>query len=263
MTSLERVPVAGLVADIGPRSEAITKAVALISGSDPGGPPAVVTALHVGGLVARNSPKFADALCSAGLVCADGQSVLLLGWATSGLRGERASTTDVGVPIIVGVQRELGRPIRLALVGGPPGLAPRAGEVLAATTGGQIVFACDGYQQSWREVIARLNASAPDILVLGIGSPLETIWANDHRNELRVRGVITCGGWFGFLAGDEMRAPKWMQMVGLEWSYRLIRDPHRLFGRYVRGAAVVAGLTLSAIVRRLDKAARVIRGRRV
>ena len=53
---------------------------------------------------------------------------------------------------------------------------------------------------------------------------------------------MTCGGWFGFVVGDEQRAPEWMQRIGMEWTWRLAQSPRRLAKRYALGAVRTAQL---------------------
>jgi N-acetylglucosaminyldiphosphoundecaprenol N-acetyl-beta-D-mannosaminyltransferase len=87
------------------------------------------------------------------------------------------------------------------------------------------------------EALARkldeINALAPDVLWLGMGVPYEQRFVADHAHELRNVGMIkTSGGLFNFLSGKNSRAPVWMQRAGLEWLYRTVLEPRRLFWRY-------------------------------
>jgi exopolysaccharide biosynthesis WecB/TagA/CpsF family protein len=77
-----------------------------------------------------------------------------------------------------------------------------------------------------------INASSADVLWVGLGVPLEYDFCLRNRHRLRVGWIVTCGGCFNFAAGDYVRAPAWMQATGLEWLYRLWREPKRLFWRY-------------------------------
>ena len=83
-------------------------------------------------------------------------------------------------------------------------------------------------------IVDAVNAAQPDILWLGLGVPREQSFAARNRSRLSGVGVIkTSGGLFDFLSGKSPRAPAWMQNAGLEWAYRLYREPRRLIGRYV------------------------------
>ena len=76
-------------------------------------------------------------------------------------------------------------------------------------------------------------ASGCDVLWVGLGKPLQEQWSVRNRDRLSgVSWVKTCGGLYSFLTGDQARAPKWMQSLGLEWLFRLMLNPKRLFRRY-------------------------------
>jgi N-acetylglucosaminyldiphosphoundecaprenol N-acetyl-beta-D-mannosaminyltransferase len=94
----------------------------------------------------------------------------------------------------------------------------------------------DGYFKPEDEetVIADIRAKRPDILWVGLGFPLEQQFVIRNLENLRGVGVVkTAGGLFDFLSGKSPRAPAWMQHHGLEWAYRMYREPGRLTLRYV------------------------------
>jgi len=83
-------------------------------------------------------------------------------------------------------------------------------------------------------IVDEINAARPDILWIGMGIPNEQRFSFCHRARLTNVGVIkTSGGLFDFVSGRNSRAPMWMQSVGLEWLYRLMLEPKRLFRRYL------------------------------
>lgn len=80
--------------------------------------------------------------------------------------------------------------------------------------------------------VEKINASGADIIWVGLGAPKQENWMYDHRDK--VRGVmIGVGAGFDYHAGNIKRAPMWMQKLSLEWLYRLMQDPKRLFKRYL------------------------------
>jgi exopolysaccharide biosynthesis WecB/TagA/CpsF family protein len=84
------------------------------------------------------------------------------------------------------------------------------------------------------EIIDKINRAQPDVLWLGMGAPAEQQFAIRNRDRLRRVGIVrTSGGLFDFLSGRARRAPKWMQIVGLEWAFRTLLEPRRLAGRYI------------------------------
>ena len=84
-------------------------------------------------------------------------------------------------------------------------------------------------------VIADINACRPNILVLGMGMPLQERWLMENWDRLNVNVVLTGGAVFDYISGDLQRAPKWMTDNGLEWLGRLLIEPRRLWKRYVLG----------------------------
>ncbi|BDI21641.1 WecB/TagA/CpsF family glycosyltransferase [Herbiconiux sp. L3-i23] len=211
-------------------------------------PKPVAFALHVGGLNHRHDREFVQAMSSTPLVYADGAATVLLAKLGGARRIERAATTDIGIPTMVQRAKLLGRSARVAIVGGPPGLAERSGDALeAASHLLRVPYVTHGYHDDFTEVLAELRSVQPDIIVVGLGMPREAIWVEQHLAELPDSLIITCGGWLGFLAGDEQRAPKVMQNSGTEWVYRLAQSPGRLAKRYGSGLLTVAKMAVGQL----------------
>jgi N-acetylglucosaminyldiphosphoundecaprenol N-acetyl-beta-D-mannosaminyltransferase len=81
---------------------------------------------------------------------------------------------------------------------------------------------------------AKINRDAPDIVWVGLGSPKQEIWMHDIRADLSAPVLCGVGAAFDFIAGRVPQAPRWAQRVGIEWAYRLMREPRRLGRRYLR-----------------------------
>lgn len=207
-------------------------------------------ALHVGGLNHRRDQDFVDEMNSAELVCADGGSVVLLAQLAGASNVERVPTTDVGWDVLRGVTQRKGHPPRVALVGGEPGLAEKAGATLTAAGVADVVAIEHGYHQQWDEVLQRIRESRPDVCIVGMGAPREMMWVRKHLTEIPEALVMTCGGWFGFLAGTESRAPAWLRRSGIEWVARVAQAPSRLGPRYLRGIVSTAALAWTIMERR-------------
>lgn len=80
-------------------------------------------------------------------------------------------------------------------------------------------------------IVEKINEAAPDFVWIGLGAPKQEIWMHDHQG--RVQGLMVgVGAAFDYTAGNISRAPQWMQKHNLEWLYRLMQDPKRLFKRY-------------------------------
>lgn len=82
-----------------------------------------------------------------------------------------------------------------------------------------------------RAIIDRINETEADFVWVGLGAPKQEIWMASHQGKLRGM-MVGVGAGFDYYAGNIERAPEWMQKTNLEWLYRLIQDPKRLFKRY-------------------------------
>ena len=100
-----------------------------------------------------------------------------------------------------------------------------------------------------RGIIEAINAADPDLLWIGMTAPKQEKWTYSHWNELNIHcHVGTIGAVFDFFAGTYKRAPQWWQDHSLEWLYRLIKEPKRMWRRYVLGNPLFLwNITLEAI----------------
>lgn len=88
-------------------------------------------------------------------------------------------------------------------------------------------------EQENMEIIEKINSTSPDFIWVGLGAPKQENWMFEHKNK--VNGLMVgVGAGFDYHAGNIKRAPKWMQKCSLEWLYRLLQDPKRLFYRYLK-----------------------------
>ncbi|MBI4896786.1 MAG: WecB/TagA/CpsF family glycosyltransferase [Actinobacteria bacterium] len=83
-----------------------------------------------------------------------------------------------------------------------------------------------------RELVERINGDAPDVVWVGLGTPKQDIWMHEMRERLDAPVLCGVGAAFDFHAGRVAQAPRWMQNAGLEWLFRLTRDPWRMLRRY-------------------------------
>ncbi len=120
-----------------------------------------------------------------------------------------------------------GRKPRLFLLGAAPGVAEAAAAALEQRFGIQVAGTMHGYFQDDQEAIAAVKASGADILLAALGFPRQEKWMQRHGAELGVRAGIGVGGSLDVFAGKVQRAPGWMCSLGLEWFYRLLRQPSR------------------------------------
>ncbi len=243
-----RVEVGPFQVSDSPTTELVDEVVSLCLAKRP--QPAFAFALHVGGLNARREREFVAAMRAADVVYADGGSVVWLARLAGAHRVARAPTTDIGWSVLRAFHERTGRLPRVALVGGPEGLTARAGAVLEAAGVAEVVLIEHGYHTDWGQPLADLREAAPDVTVVGLGAPYEMVWCQQHRDELPHGLVLTCGGWFSHIVGDERRAPRLLRRSGLEWIARFAQSPIRLGPRYARGVGATAALTISTLAHR-------------
>jgi N-acetylglucosaminyldiphosphoundecaprenol N-acetyl-beta-D-mannosaminyltransferase len=130
------------------------------------------------------------------------------------------------------------RKSRLYLLGGQPGVADAvAGEVRQRWPDVQIVGVAHGFFSVADEgqVVAAVKASRADVVLVARGVPSQDVFIDRYLPQFGARVVMGVGGLFDFVAGRINRAPQWMRDSGLEWVYRLLQEPGRMWRRYLLG----------------------------
>lgn len=103
------------------------------------------------------------------------------------------------------------------------------------------------------KILRMVNDFQPDILVIGLGAPKQEIWIHAHHNEIKCGVAICAGATIDFIAGSKSRAPVAFRKMKIEWLYRMLQEPRRLFPRYFRGAILFPILSIKEFLRiRLD-----------
>jgi N-acetylglucosaminyldiphosphoundecaprenol N-acetyl-beta-D-mannosaminyltransferase len=182
-----------------------------------------------------------EAYREASLVLADGAPVV---WA-SRLLGralpERVTGADLTPALLAAYQGT--DPLRVFLLGAGPGVAQRAARNIEQRWKRVSVVGTYspplGFERDDREneaIITRVNATTPDLLVLGLGAPKQELWIHRHHARLQTKAALCVGAAIDFLAGEKQRAPRIVQRAGLEWLHRLATEPRRLLRRYARDA---------------------------
>ena len=93
----------------------------------------------------------------------------------------------------------------------------------------QIVGTINGYEKDNDKIISSINKSNADIVFVALGSPKQEYWITDNMDKVSAKIFQGVGGSFDVFSGNIKRAPKWMQKIGLEWLYRLLKEPKRIF----------------------------------
>lgn len=142
------------------------------------------------------------------------------------------------IPALLAAQT---RPLHVALLGGRPGVAGRAAQRLARDyPAHRFEVLGHGYFDAAEEaeLLARLAASPPDLLLVAFGNPRQESWISDRLGPRHGTVAAGVGALFDFLAGEVSRAPDAVRRLRLEWAYRLWLEPRRLWRRYVLGNPV-------------------------
>jgi N-acetylglucosaminyldiphosphoundecaprenol N-acetyl-beta-D-mannosaminyltransferase len=176
-----------------------------------------------------------DCLASANLCVADGMPLVWLLRRKGRHLQERVYGPDL---MLILCERAAKEKWRCFLYGGKPGvpetlrdtLVSRYPELNVAGTYSPPFQALTAEEDA--EVCAMVNAAKPDILWVGLGSPKQDLWMHEHRDRLNVSVMHGVGAAFDFLSGRVRQAPRWMMNAGLEWLFRLIMEPRRLWKRY-------------------------------
>lgn len=129
--------------------------------------------------------------------------------------------------------KQSGRPLKVFMYGAKPSVVAKAADHVRDQFGQIVVGYQDGYENIDSDVlIADINQSAPDVLLVARGNPLQEAWILENRASLEVPIVSGVGALFDFWAGEKPRAPQLIQKLRMEWFYRLCLEPRRLFRRY-------------------------------
>lgn len=175
---------------------------------------------------ALNDQELMELLNSAAIQIPDGVGVLI----ASKLKGGKIKKRVTGIDLMHGICKEAAiKGYRVYLLGAKPGVAEQAGGILQKTYSGlNIVGIQDGYFEDIKLVLEDIKEKTPDILFVAMGSPKQEYWIRDNMENLRVPLFMGVGGSFDVTCGNIKRAPKWMCKMGLEWLYRLIKEPWRI-----------------------------------
>jgi len=212
--------------------------------------PVLVGVLNAAKIVnLRHDPTLRDAILECNLLLADGQSVV---WASRLLRRplpERVAGIDLFEGLLDLAHREH-RSIYL-LGARPQVLAALERTIGRRWPGLRICGSRNGYfdDSDAAEVAADIRASGADMLFLGMASPKKETFLRRFHAELGVPVLHGVGGSFDVLAGVTRRAPLGWQRLGLEWAYRLLQEPGRMWKRYLVTNTAFIALTLREALR--------------
>ncbi len=202
-------------------------------------------------IAARHNRRFYQVLRNADLALADGIGIV---WAAR-LLGDRLPERVGGIDLVERLAEHAARDgYRIFFLGAAPGVAEDAAAALTGRYPGLRVagaFAGSPMPEETAAIRALIGVARPDILLVAFGAPAQDLWIAENQAAIGVPVAIGVGGAFDFLAGRIRRAPRWMQRIGLEWLYRLARQPARW--RRMTALPRFAGMVVVLIVTRLGK----------
>ena len=197
----------------------------------------------------QSDPALRKALLDCDMLLADGQSVV---WA-SRLLGRPLPERVTGIDLFVALlDLAHGQHHSIYLLGAKPEiLAALEQQVANRWPGLKLAGSHHGYFKDTDaiQIAARIREAKPDMLFLGMASPKKEIFLGQFQHMLDVPVLHGVGGSFDVLAGLTKRAPLTWQRMGLEWAYRLLQEPRRLWRRYLVTNSAFIALTLREAVR--------------
>ena len=224
MWAVDSVEILGTRVDDATYADLLDKVDAFV---DSGEPHHVIT-VNVEMLVtAHDDPEFAAVLEAGDLNVADSVGVMLAARLLGFPLQERVTGSD-GIYRLAAHSAKKG--YRLYLLGAAPGVAELAAQSLRAANPGLDLagtYAGSPHSSEEGDIIQRVRAADPDLLLVAYGVPAEEKWIARNRLRLGVPVMVGVGGAFDFAAGVTRRAPGWMRRLGLEWLFRLISEPWR------------------------------------
>ncbi len=171
---------------------------------------------------AQKDRGFLGILNSADMLLADGIGVVIASRMLGAPLPERVAGYDF-------IHHLFDKPYSFYLFGAKPGIADMAAEKLRQRFSGiNIVGTADGYFKDDKPIIVDINQTRPDVLIVCLGSPRQERWIAKNLSNLDIGFAIALGGTLDGIAGNVKRAPVWMQRCGLEWFYRVLKQPSRL-----------------------------------
>ncbi|HEX8004625.1 MAG TPA: WecB/TagA/CpsF family glycosyltransferase [Mycobacteriales bacterium] len=235
-----RVEVFGLPLDALTLDETVERVAELVESGEPH-QHVVLNAAKV--VLCEDDPEMRDIVSSCALVNADGQAVV---WAAR-LLGHKVPERVAGIDLMDAVlARSASAEWPVYFLGATDDVVNKVVEVEALRhTGLKVAGHRNGFWTADEEaqVVADIAASGAKVLLVAVPTPRKERFLARHMDALGVPFQMGVGGSFDVVAGVVTRAPRWMQKAGLEWTWRLLHEPRRMFRRYLVGNSRFVWLT--------------------
>lgn len=184
---------------------------------------------------AQTDPELKSSIENCDIINADGQAIV---WASAFLKKalpERVAGIDLMESL---VELSSKRGYKIFLLGAKKEIVEKVASIYSRKYGKEIIAGYrDGYfsKDEETEVANEISKSNADILFVAMTSPKKEIFLNTYKKEINIPFIMGVGGSFDVISGLIKRAPVWMQKFGLEWLYRVIQEPRRMWKRYLIG----------------------------
>lgn len=178
-------------------------------------------------LYAYQNPAYLEVINRGDMITPDGIGVVYASRILNRPLPERVGGFDLANVVL---QKMAGTGKRVYLFGGKPGVAEEAAKKITVLyPGTEICGMADGYFDTEKEqnIIKDIQSKSPDLLFVCLGFPKQEQWIDAHKNELGAKVIMGLGGSLDVFAGTVKRAPVGFQKLGLEWLYRLLKQPSR------------------------------------
>jgi N-acetylglucosaminyldiphosphoundecaprenol N-acetyl-beta-D-mannosaminyltransferase len=180
---------------------------------------------------------------------------LLLGAKLLGLpvhRIHRMTGPDFLEPLVLACEQ---KKLSVYLLGGEPGVVDQAIQRMIEVAPSLIVHGHHGFFEKCGPendtIVSDINSKSPDILYVGLGSPIQERWISQNLDRVSARVFLPMGAGLDHYTGNKSRGPRWLTDHGAEWLFRLAVEPRRLWRRYLVGNPRFFGLIFIELLRRL------------
>lgn len=235
-TAENRYPILNTYVNALSMDETVDYVKKVIARRDPPVQHVVINALKVN--LMEEDPKLREIVNACPLINADGSSIL---WAAKKL-GVPIKERVTGIDLFQRLVKEAAENgYKIYLFGAKEEVVTKVRDIFQKE---YPTLEIAGYRNGYftpeeePQIVADMAASGADMMFVAFSSPKKEYWVNKYLNQLNVPFVMGVGGSFDVVAGVTKRAPEFWQKIGMEWFYRFIQEPRRLWKRYVVGNAV-------------------------
>jgi len=181
----------------------------------------------------QNNYELRESVCNSDLINADGQAVV---WAAK-ILGKKIPERVAGIDLMKNIIKlAYEKKYKIYFFGAKEEIVKKVVNIYSNKYSHNIIAGYrNGYyrHQEEIEIANEIAESKPDILFVAISSPKKEIFLNKYKSIIKTPFIMGVGGSFDVIAGKTKRAPLWMQHAGMEWFYRLIQEPKRMWKRYL------------------------------